>query len=208
MFSLQRWQCVVVGLLMTTVTASAQGTPPPQSATVPPGNMWSHGTTLNVFSGGALGGGDRASVRGGAFGWEIRPWFALEGSATWIEWEKNANAFTPAMTAQLGLPMPGRVVPFVTGGVGLYHVSFDRMDVERPQFYRGRMTTMNALGSAVTFTDPSVVGGGGVNVFVTRKWTIRPEVLSMIVVRDSRSFVVTMAAVRLGYHFEGHPVTR
>jgi len=71
-----------------------------------PGNMWSHGTTLNVFSGGALGGSDRASIRGGAFGWEIQPWFGLEGSATWIGWDKSAHAFTPAMTAQLGLFAP------------------------------------------------------------------------------------------------------
>ena len=206
MFSLRRWQCVVVGLLVTTATASAQG-PPWESVSVPPGNMWSHGTTLNVFSGGALGGNDRASIRGGAFGWEIRPWFGLEGSATWIGWDKSAHAFTPAMTAQLGLLTARRAVPFVTGGVGLYHVSFDRVDVEMPQFYRERMITMNVLGSAVTFTDPSIVGGGGVNVFLSRKWTIRPEVLATTVVHDSRSFVVTTAAMRLGFHFEGHPVT-
>jgi opacity protein-like surface antigen len=208
MFSLQRWPCAVVGLLMTAATASAQNLPPPEPASIPPGNMWSHGTTLNVFTGGALGGNDRASIKGAAFGWEVRPWFALEGGATWIEWEKNANAFTPAITAQLGLPTAGRVVPFVAGGVGLYHVSFDRTDVEMPHFYRGRLTSMNALSSAITFTDPSVVGGGGVNVFVTRKWTIRPEVLATVAVRDSRSFVVTTAAVRLGYHFESHPVGR
>jgi len=170
--------------------------------------MWSHGTTLNVFSGGALGGDDRASIRGAAFGWEIRPWFALEGGATWFEWDKGANAFTPAITAQLGLPAAGRVVPFMTGGVGLYYVSFDRTDVEMPNFYRERITSMNALGSAITFTDPSVVGGGGVTVFMTRKWTIRPEVLATVAARDSRQFVVTTAVVRLGYHFEGHPVTR
>jgi len=207
MFSLQRWQCVLVGLLMTTATASAQDLPAPEPASVPPGNVWSHGTTLNVFSGGALGGDDRASIRGAAFGWEIRPWFALEGTATWIEWDRNASSFTPAITAQLGLPTPGRVVPFVAGGVGLYHVAFERIDVEMPAFYRRRMTPMNAVGSGVTLTDPSVVGGGGVNVFLTRKWTIRPEVLTTMAMRDSRSFVVTTAAVRLGYHFEGHPVT-
>jgi hypothetical protein len=108
----------------------------------------------------------------------------------------------------MGLPTAGRVVPFVTGGVGLYRASFDRTDVEMPHFYGGRLTSMNALGSAITFTDPSVVGGGGVNVFVTRKWTIRPEVLATVAVRDSRSFVVTTAAVRLGYHFESHPLGR
>ena len=147
---------------------------------------------------------ERASAA--AFGWEIRPWFALEGSATWIDWDKNAHAFTPAMTAQVGLLGARSVVPFLTGGVGLYHVSYDRIDVGMPQFYQRRMTSMNDLGSTVTFTDPSLVGGGGVNVFLTRKWTIRPEVLATVVVRDSRSFVVTTAAVRLGYHFEGHPV--
>src|SRR4030095_9497677 len=39
MFSLRGWQCVVVGLLMTTATASAQG-PPPEPGTTPSGNMW------------------------------------------------------------------------------------------------------------------------------------------------------------------------
>jgi len=207
MFTLQRWQCVAVGLLLTAATASAQGAPRREPGAAPPGNMWSHGTTLNVFTGGALGGGDRASVRGGGFGWEIKPWFGLEGSATWIDWDKDAHAFTPAITAQVGLLTAHRAVPFVMGGVGLYHASFDRVDVGMPQFYRRRMTAMNDLATAVTFTDPSVVGGGGVNVFVTRKWTIRPEVLATMVVRDSRSFAVTTAAVRLAYHFEDHPVT-
>ena len=86
MFSLQRWQCVVVGLLMTTATASAQNLPPPEPASIPPGNMWSHGTTLNVFGGAAAVSGDRAAIAGGAFGWEIRPWFAIEGGGTWLDW--------------------------------------------------------------------------------------------------------------------------
>ena len=134
--TVHRLQCAVIGIFVSVATASAQGTPPPTARVVPEGNMWSHGTTLNVLRRGS-GGGDRASVRGGAFGWEIRPWFALEGSATWIEWEKNAHAFTPAMTAQVGLLGARSVVPFLTGGVGLYHVSYDRIDVGMPSSISG-----------------------------------------------------------------------
>jgi hypothetical protein len=207
MFSLQRWQCVVVGLFMAAATASAQGTPPPQPRAVPPGNMWSHGTTLNVFGGAAAITGDRAAMAGGAFGWEIKPWFALEGGGTWLDWGQSAHAFAPAMTAQFALLNPRPIVPFVTGGIGLYHARFDRFDATMPSFYRRRMTDTFDMGTAVTFTDPSVVGGGGVNVFVTRHWTIRPELLATVVLRDSRNLVVTTGAVRLAYHFEDHPVT-
>jgi hypothetical protein len=70
------------------------------------------------------------------------------------------------------------------------------------------MMGMSDMGSTVTFTDPSVVGGAGVNLFASRHWMIRPEIIATAVLRNSRSFVVTTAAVRLGYHFEGHPVTR
>ena len=63
------------------------------------------------------------------------------------------------------------------------------------------------MASRVTFTDPSVLGGGGVNMFVSRHWTLRPEIVTIAVLRDSRNFVVTTAAVRLAYHFEDHPVT-
>jgi hypothetical protein len=76
-----------------------------------------------------------------------------------------------------------------------------------PGFYRRRMTGMSDMGSTITFTDPSVVGGGGVNVFVGQHWAIRPEILATAVLRDSHSFVVTTGAVRLAYHFEEHPVT-
>jgi hypothetical protein len=66
---------------------------------------------------------------------------------------------------------------------------------------------MSDMGSTVTFTDPSLVGGGGVNVYVSRHWTIRPEIVATAVLRNSRSFVVTAGAVRLAYHVEEHPVT-
>jgi hypothetical protein len=203
MTSIQRLQCAVVGLLVAAATASAQ-TP----LVAPSGNMWSHGTTLNVFGGAAATPGDQAAAAGGAFGWELTPRFALEGSGTWLDFGQSAHAFTAAMTAQVAVVTARPVVPFLAGGVGLYHASFNRFDGAMPRFYQRRMMGL-ALGPSqmVSFTDPSLAGGGGVTVFLSRHWTIRPEVIATLVIRDSRSFVVTTGAVRLAYHFEEHPIT-
>jgi len=207
MISLHRLQSAVVGLFVAVATASAQGLAPPDVRVAPAGNMWSHGTTLNVFGGAAATSGDRAAIAGGAFGWEIKPWLAFEGGGAWLDWGQAAHAFAPSITAQAGLLTARAFVPFLTGGVGLYRTSFNRLDNAMPGFYRRRMIRMADMGSRVTFTDPSVVGGGGVNVFVNRHWTIRPEILVTAVLRNSHSFVVTTGAVRLAYHFEDHPVT-
>src|SRR6185369_10497188 len=161
MISIHRLQCGVVGLFIFVATASAQGPPPPDVRVAPPGNMWSHGTTLAVFGGPAAVSGDRAAIAGGAFGWEIRPWFAIEGGGTWLDWGQAAHAFAPSVTAQAALLTRRPVVPFVTGGVGLYHASFNRLDTTMPGFYRRRMMGMSDMGSTATFTDPSVVGGAG-----------------------------------------------
>jgi hypothetical protein len=203
---MHRMQCAVIGVLAAVATASAQGTPPPQPPAVPPGNMWSHGTTLNVFAGAAAARGDRAATAGGAFGWEVKPWLALEGSGAWNDWGQDAHAFAPSMTAHVSLLTRRPFVPFLAGGFGLYHASFD-VDRAMPRFYGRRMMAMAGPGRTVTFTDPSVVGGGGINVFLTRHWAIRPEVLATVIVRDAHSFVMTTGAVRLAYHFEDHPVT-
>jgi hypothetical protein len=202
MTSIQRLQCAVLGLLVAAATASAQ-TP----LVAPSGNMWSHGTTLNVFGGAAATPGDKAAAAGGAFGWELTPRFALEGSGTWLDWGQGAHAITTAMTAHVAVVTPHPFVPFLAGGVGLYHASFNRFDSTMPRFYHRRMTGLeSAMGQTVTFTDPSLAGGGGLDVYVSRHWTLRPEVLATLVLRDSRSFVITTGVVRLAYHFEDHPV--
>ena len=203
MTSIQRLQCAVLGLLVAAATASAQ-TP----IVAPSGNMWSHGTTLNVFGGAAATSGDKAGAAGAAFGWELTPRFGLEGSGTWMDWGQGAHAFTAAMTAQVAVATARPVVPFLAGGVGLYHAAFNQSDNGMPRFYRRRMMgAASGPGTTISFTDPSLAGGGGVTVFLSRHWTIRPEVIATLVVRDSRSFVVTTGAVRLAYHFEEHPIT-
>ena len=63
------------------------------------------------------------------------------------------------------------------------------------------------LGGTAEFTDPSLAGGGGTNVFLSRHWAIRPQVIATVVLGHSRSYVVTTGTVHLAYHFEDHPVT-
>lgn len=216
MLSAHRLHAALLAFFLSAVPAAAQGvaptqpqtTPSPQARLVPPGNFWSHGTTLNVFAGAAATSRDRAGVAGGGMGWELKPWFALEGTGGWFDWGHNANAFTAALAAHVAVLTPRPIVPFLAGGVGMYHATFDRFDTTMPRFYRHRMLGMSEQpGQTKTFTDPSIVAGGGVELFVSRHWTVRPEVMANVVVRDGRSFTVTTGVVRLGYHFEDHPIT-
>jgi hypothetical protein len=107
---------------------------------------------------------------------------------------------------RVGLARLRPAVPYVHAGVGFYRATFDRARSPIPHFYGRRMRSGAAFGTD-TFTDPSLVAGGGVNVFVSRNVAIRPDVEAMIVLRNSRSHVVTAVTVQLAYHFEDHPVT-
>jgi hypothetical protein len=183
----QRMSGIVLGCMLVAGTASTQTV-----ITPPSGNMWDHGTTLNVFSGAAANAGDRATATGGAFGWELTPHFALEGGGTWLDWGENAHAFIAGMTAHVVLLPPHPLVPFLIGGAGVYRAAIDRPGV--------------SFGSrqVMTFIDPAVMGGAGMSLYVSRHWAVRPELLASIVLRDPRSFVVTTGVVRLAYHFEDH----
>jgi hypothetical protein len=78
-----------------------------------------------------------------------------------------------------------------------------------PAFYRHRMmATSGTVRTAVTFTDPTMVVGGGVNVFFTGHAALRPEIQARIVAADSRTHVVTAFLMRVTYHIENHPVRR
>jgi hypothetical protein len=190
---------VILGLLVLSATASAQT----DTAT-----MGRRGTTLNLFGGAAATSNDQGPVAGGAVGWEITPRIALEGSGTWFEWGHRAHAFGATMRAQVAIATARPVVPFLSGGVGLYRASFRTADTGMPEFYRRRMRDEpERVGVSATFTDPSVAFGGGVNVFVSRHVAIRPDVEATVVMRHSRTHVMTTAAVHLAYHFEDHPIT-
>jgi outer membrane protein with beta-barrel domain len=164
---------------------------------------WSHGTTLNIFAGTATDSVETGPVAGTSLGWEVTRVIAIEGSGYWLDRSGRSEAFAAALKLQAALIPPHTAVPFVTGGVGLYRASYENGAAEMPEFYRRRTsTTEHSPATITTFTDPSFVFGGGLNVFVTRHIAIRPDVESTIVVRDSASHIVTTVAVHLAYHFE------
>ena len=198
----------VSALIVLVVAAAATAQTPQKVQPPPPTTMWQHGSTLNLFAGAAAAPSHRGAIGGGAVGWEVKPRFALEGSGEWMEWGAGSHAFAAAITAQTGLAGPRPVMPFLTGGIGLYRASFDRLGTAMPAFYGRRMSIDGVrMGTTATFTDPTLVFGGGVNAFINRHWAIRPDVREMVVLRDSHSYFVTAFAVHVAYHFEDHPVT-
>jgi len=168
-------------------------------------NEWAHGTTLTGFAGVAADSTRGGPMMGGSVGWELTRRIAIEGSGLWVDHEGDASAFGGALTVQAALLGSGKAVPFVQAGIGLYRASFDPAQSGVPGFYRQRMGP--AGGSVRTFTDPSFVFGGGANVFLSRNLAIRPDVEAMVVLRNSRSHVVTALSMQVVYHFEDHPVT-
>ena len=63
-----------------------------------------------------------------------------------------------------------------------------------------------SLATADTFTDPTVVCGGGVSLFLNQHWTVRPDVHEIVVIREARSHLVTTFAIHVAYHVEDHPI--
>jgi len=192
------WMGALVVFVLTG-TAVAQ-TPPPRLS-------FTHGSTLNLFAGGVAAPSRSGALGGGAFGWEVSPRWTIEGSGEWTEWGSHSRGYAAAMTALAGLGGGRSLMPFVTGGVGLYHASFARLGSAVPAFYRRRIGNSPDVATAAAFTDPTLVVGGGLNTYVNRHWAIRPDVRTMVVLRDSHSYVVTAFAVHVAYHFEDHPIT-
>jgi Outer membrane protein beta-barrel domain len=171
-------------------------------------NEWSRGTTLNGFAGVAVDSSQRGPAVGGAVGWEVTPGLAIEGSGSWVEFGHGTNAFGGALKVRARLFGHRRVDPFVQGGVGLYRATFGPGDTEVPAFYQRRLTgQLTGRDVGRTFTDPTLVGGGGVSLFVNRHVAVRPEVEAAVALDSGRAHLVTTIGVHLVYHFESHPVT-
>ncbi len=168
-----------LAVVLAFVTAAAAQTRPIR-------HTWSHGTMLTVLAGAARDGSHMNALAGTGIGWEVVPWFGLEGNGTWFDRGARGEAFAADIRALVGLPRAGAVVPFVSGGVGLYRTTFQR---------------------ARAVTDPSIVAGAGVNLFVTSHAALRPEVATTFVIGDIRTHAVTAFGLRMTYHFEDHPIT-
>lgn len=169
-------------------------------------NEWSRSTTLEGFGGVAVDSSRSGPVLGGVLGWEVTPRLAIEGAGSWAEFGDDTTAFGGALKVRARLFPRGPLDPFVQAGVGMYRAAFSARETEIPDFYRPRMTA-KLPGGSQTFTDPTLVAGGGVNVFITRNVAIRPDVEAMVVLRGGQRHVVTTVALHAVYLFESHPVT-
>jgi hypothetical protein len=189
---------VVVFFLASPIAATAQP--------VPPGNVWSHGTTIDLFAGGASASGDAGPVAGGAAGWEVTPWLGVDGNLTWLKTFGGSEAFTTALNARAHLLTNRTVSPYVRAGFGLYRTSFSSASVDVPDFYRRRTADASpGHDSSYRFTDPAWVFGGGLTIFRSRHVAIHPAAEAIVVRRDAQSYVVTSVTVHVSYHFELHP---
>ena len=187
---------VVCASLICSAAASAQSVQPD----------WSHATTLSGFAGGSRDGTRAGPAFGGAVGWEVTPRFAVDGMGTWTEFGGGADAFAGAMRLRMRIAGHRSVDPFVQGGVGLYRAMFENTDNEMPEFYRRRLDPTSAGITGATFTDPTLVTGGGVSIFLNRWFALRPEAEVTFVIRDG-AHVVTSLLVHAVFYFEEHPVT-
>jgi hypothetical protein len=60
----------------------------------------------------------------------------------------------------------------------------------------------------ISFTDPALVAGAGVNIFATRHFAVRPDVESLVRVPRTRAAMsVTSLSLHAVFHIESHPVT-
>jgi hypothetical protein len=206
---IRSWWCAGVAVLSAT-TAGAQTTVPKD---------WTHGTVLQGSAGIVTGQSMAGLDLGGGFGWEITPRFAVEATGSWITFDSNYDAFAGSLALRTRLWGERKIDPFVLGGVGLYHTSFAcggtpvpgedaqpcSVTASIPQFYLRRLTS--DLAGWQTFTDPTLVVGGGVSLFLNRHFAIRPDVRVAFVLDSGDSYVVTTVAIQAAYHFEAHPIT-
>lgn len=196
----------IVTLTITALSLSA----PAATQTVGSANEWGRGTTLTGFAGIAVDSARSGPLVGGTVGWEITPRLAIDGSGMWVEHGSSNDVFAAALKVRAA-PFGTRTrlrtaVPFLQAGIGMYRASFKARD-DMPGFYRYRMHQDVSSGVKRSFTDPSLVFGGGADVFVSRNVAIRPDIEAMVVLRDSRSHVATALRINVVYHIEEHPVT-
>lgn len=199
--NIYRGWCMAAMALAFAATASAQEPSPARG--------WSRATTLNAFAGIASEPAGGATMAGGSVGWQLTRTTAIEGSGSWIDGGGNTDWFAGALKLQTTIGRMSRAVPFVEAGIGFYRASFDSTETNVPEFYGRRMGGALRTGTTMrTFSDPSIVFGGGVSMPATRHIAIRPAVEVTMVLRNNHTFATTSAMLRLAYRFEDHTVTR
>jgi hypothetical protein len=176
-----------------------------EAQVAPQDHEWARATAISGFAGIGVDGSHSGPAFGGTVGWELTPRFALDGSGAWTDYGSGSDAFAGAIKLRANLTRSSRAAAFLQGGIGLYRASFDASAVGIPGFYRRRMGIDRSAER--TFTDPSFVFGGGINVSINRTLKLRPDVEMAVVTRNSRAHLVSSVRLHLVYVIEDHPVT-
>jgi hypothetical protein len=164
-----------------------------------------HGTTVAAAAGLASMGADIAAVAAGTIAWQVDSRASVVSTFHWLHQGRGADAFAGAFAVDVNL-LPRRVVsPFVEGGFGLYRAFYDLARSSVPAFYRDRVNIGHAAGTTVSFADPMMIVGAGVNICATPHFALRPQVEAFVVARGSQRYVVTAFTLRAAYSLERHP---
>ena len=194
-------RCFIVACVFPVVLASLASGANAQTET---SVDWHRGTTLGAFVGAASASSDTDASAGLSLGWEITPRFGVEGRGLWFLAGSDQDGFAATLAGRFALQPARPLVPFVTAGVGMYLASFEASAANVPDFYRTRLTS---AGLPETFTDFMLSFGGGVEMFVTRHFALRPEVNVLLVTSESSARAVAVYGAQLTYHFEDHVIT-
>lgn len=194
------------GFIAVFALAAAVGTASAQ--TDANANVWRRGTTASGIAGVTTDGSRTGPAVGAAVGWELTRRLAIEGDGTWLELGDGLDAFAASLKTRVRLLGRRPVDPFVHGGIGFYRASFAATAHTPPHFYQRRMGGALVPGrTGMSFTDPSLVAGGGVNIFLTRHLALRPAVEATVVMRNGHRYVLRGVTVQGVFHFEERPVT-
>jgi hypothetical protein len=166
---------------------------------------WTQGTTLNLLGAAAVDGSWTSGAAGAAFGWEVTPRFSMEGTGTWLARGPGADGFAADLTALWHITPPRRIVPFAKVGVGMYFASFDPTRSPMPDFYRDRLEPNAVFDQHATFTDPTIVAGGGFTAWLSRNVSLRPEADVKFVLDGGSAHPIAVIGVRFAYHFVDRP---
>jgi hypothetical protein len=165
-------------------------------------------TQAAALFGAGTGSSSTGIVAGGGFGWRVMPRLSIDTRMAWFDRGDGMDAFSASLGAEVSFNGSSSISPFLRAGAGVYRLSIDTATAAPPDFYRRRLIAGGSRpDSHQAFTDPAVVLGGGVSIFVTRRVALRPEFETTIAFRNSRSHAVTAIAIQLAYHFEDHRIT-
>jgi hypothetical protein len=164
-----------------------------------------HGTTVAVAGGIGSEGAGFSPVAAGTVGWEVDSRASVMSTLYWLHRGNGADAFAGAFALEVKLSPQRVATPFLEGGFGLYRAFYDLSRTAVPGFYRDRVNGNNVAGRVVSFADPMILIGAGINIFATPHFALRPQLEAFVVMRGSQRYVATAFTVRAAYNLEHHP---